>query len=337
LGAALLDLADEADELREEMHAAVLAYRQRRKSKTLWQRFLRLLKLMVWFLVGSLWVFGQQFTLWWNRILSPSPWDKLRKLVSPSKTPARTLSCTAAGTVAQAKQVARVMSTKQGVKVTLNDVFVAAVTRALIRQLEHHQQVLEARRDVDEATSSSFLPSPSHLTVVLPVHLKGGILLPNDSIGNQIGAVAARVPCGNENTTAADRLHAVHNALATVKQSPAALWSFGAATWATRLLPSSWVASLFRRAAAGASVVVTNVRGPDRILHYQGRPVETIQGFLPLPPGIPVGVTVNSYNGQVQLGLTAETWAVPNGDQFLAWVLEEYLEMVQAASALASN
>jgi hypothetical protein len=38
-----------------------------------------------------------------------------------------------------------------------------------------------------------------------------------------------------------------------------------------------------------------------------------------------------SYAGQVNCTVTAEQWAVPDGDQFMVWVLEEYLRLVQAA------
>jgi hypothetical protein len=33
---------------------------------------------------------------------------------------------------------------------------------------------------------------------------------------------------------------------------------------------------------------------------------------------------VSSYNQRVSLSVTAEPWAVPDADQFLEWVSEEY-------------
>ena len=55
-----------------------------------------------------------------------------------------------------------------------------------------------------------------------------------------------------------------------------------------------------------------------------GRRVETIQGFLPLPPGLPVGIVVGSYGNVISLSINAEPWAVPDGDEFLGWVVDEY-------------
>ena len=60
--------------------------------------------------------------------------------------------------------------------------------------------------------------------------------------------------------------------------------------------------------------------------------MESIDGFVPLAPGIPIGVIVGSYNGTVQLTVTAQPWAVPDADRFLTWIMEEYLDLVQAAA-----
>ena len=109
------------------------------------------------------------------------------------------------------------------------------------------------------------------------------------------------------------------------------------ATVATRILPASWVSRIFGQASAGATAVVTNVRGPTSALHYEGREVESIYGFIPIPPGVPIGVVVQSYNGRMTISLTAESWAVPDGDQFMAWVLEEYASLVEEARQIDRN
>ena len=155
-------------------------------------------------------------------------------------------------------------------------------------------------------------------------------LLPDESVGNNIGAFCAVVP-GEGDMEPAERVHRVHSSLLEIKQSPAALLSYAIANIFTRFLPSSWASYAFRRANAGATVVVTNVKGPESPLHYQGRNVESVYGFIPIPPGIPVGVTIMSYQGKICMGLTAESWAVPDGDQFMRWVLEEYRAMIQSA------
>jgi hypothetical protein len=65
-------------------------------------------------------------------------------------------------------------------------------------------------------------------------------------------------------------------------------------------------------------MVLTNVRGPNKWMHLEGRRVEVTLGFLPLQPGIPEGVVCYSYANQVSLTITAKPWAVPDADLFLS-------------------
>lgn len=37
-------------------------------------------------------------------------------------------------------------------------------------------------------------PAPKHINVVIPVHLRGGVVLPGESVGNRIGAFVTRCP-----------------------------------------------------------------------------------------------------------------------------------------------
>jgi diacylglycerol O-acyltransferase len=337
LGAALLDLTDEADALRESIRAAV--QKRRGKARSCFQKVLRRLRLLGWFLVGSMLAMWHQCGLWWSSWWETNPWHTLRQRLPATAEPARTISYSPAGMVAQAKWVAQVLGdtgVSSSSKITVNDVFVAAVTGAVARQLAAHRQRDDARQAVnvfpDDTASKkrSPLAHQAEITIAIPVHLGGGVLLPGTSIGNRIGAFCARVP-GETPASPAARLTKVHAALQAVKQTPAPFLGHYVAKLATLCLPTSWASAVYRRANAGATCVVTNVRGPPAAVHWQGRELESIYGFVPLPPGIPIGVSVNSYNGKMSLSLTAEPWAVPDGDQFLVWVLEEYMALVQAA------
>jgi len=83
-------------------------------------------------------------------------------------------------------------------------------------------------------------------------------------------------------------------------------------------------------------VVVSNVCVHNRKLHISGMTLESAAGFLPLPPGIPIGVVLQSYAGVVSLTENAKTkrWAVPDADKFLGWVLDEYGRLYEEASKL---
>jgi hypothetical protein len=64
-----------------------------------------------------------------------------------------------------------------------------------------------------------------------------------------------------------------------------------------------------------------------------GQAIVSMAGFLPLPPSIPIGVSITSYNGEISLSVTAEPWAVPDGDLFLKWMLEEYARLEKITKA----
>jgi hypothetical protein len=93
--------------------------------------------------------------------------------------------------------------------------------------------------------------------------------------------------------------------------------------------------SLFSRANANAAVVVSNTRGYEKKLHIHGMTVESAAGFLPLPPGIPIGVVVQSYAGVISLTVTAEKFAVPDADKFLSWVIDDYKRLCEETKMLA--
>mmetsp|Transcript_1351 Transcript_1351/g.2355 ORF Transcript_1351/g.2355 Transcript_1351/m.2355 type:complete len:159 (+) Transcript_1351:3-479(+) len=131
-----------------------------------------------------------------------------------------------------------------------------------------------------------------------------------------------------------ERLRRVHESLLYSKRSPAPFVSHHMAKFCSEYIPEEWAKSIFQRANANACVVVSNTRGYDKKLHIRGMTVESVAGFLPLPPGIPVGVVVQSYAGTMSLTLTAEKWAVPDADKFLSWVVDEYQRLRVEASQL---
>ena len=151
-------------------------------------------------------------------------------------------------------------------------------------------------------------------------------------MGNKIGAIVSQVPAEAAEGPS-DRLHQVHDTLWNLKQTPTAFLSYLVAhtfggTLGSLLGPQI-TSYLFSKAHANASVVVTNVRGPEKAAHLGGRRVEANLGFLPLPPGVPIGMVVMSYDQKITLTLMAEPWAVPDADLFLSWVVEEYQALLR--------
>ena len=178
----------------------------------------------------------------------------------------------------------------------------------------------------------------------MPVHLKGGIVLPGESLGNNLGAIVARLPTSvddnNTNYTTPQNhpvllLQSVSNELSYLKKLPFALYSHIGAkslSYLANIIPLSWASRLYNNSNVNSVAVISNNRSTPLPLHLNGRQVESFYGFVPLPPGIPIGLVVLSYNGTINCTVTAQKWAVPDADQFLIWFLEEYKELVIQAT-----
>ena len=81
--------------------------------------------------------------------------------------------------------------------------------------------------------------------------------------------------------------------------------------------------ALLREAAGGATVALSNVRGPPAALTLCGARVDAC-GFVPPPPGVPVGVGLASVGGALTLTVNADARAIPDARAFLGRVLDEY-------------
>ena len=326
LVAAFLELCDEADELKELIRSEI--QRRKRKAKTILQAIWKWFQRFLWFCHGSIQATFYQMRLVWG--MPRNPLELVFQLSSSSSSTAlsdssnggdtagRTVSWCDAAPLEQVKQVARA----HGTQITINDIWVSCASYAMAKQLEEHRQQLAIR-------NGKVLPTFDHINIVVPVHLSGGVLLPGQSIGNFIGAFAARIPGetvpGEQRD---DRLMEVHKTLDWVKRSPAP-WIGYLSARTSSILPLSWTKYLFRKASANACLSISNVRGSPKKLHMDGHTIQSMAGFLPLPPGIPVGVVVMSYAGVVSLTVTAQPWAVPDADQFLVWMLEEYQRLLR--------
>lgn len=359
IGAALSDLFDEAALLRDLTVQALttMERRQRLRRRNFWQRLWRQWVRLVHFVVGTIQSLLYQGRLLWHQLVTDEdPWRQLQLLESADDKSGnsndqnyarRTLSWSEVAPVDQVKWVAEILG-RQSVKgqgerrkstITVNDVFVSCITAALARQLDYHRQRL---LQLPSGENNRPLPRQTHMNVAVPVHLKGGVILPDESVGNNIGAFVARVPgeldSSSLNNSSVDRLQTVSRELHAVKRTPTALISHYLAKClsyaSSTVLPLSWTSKLYAASNAGSLVVISNNRGSPVPVHLAGRRVESLYGFVPLPPGIPVGVVVMSYAGKVNCTVTAEQWAVPDGDEFMVWVLEEYLHLVEAAKTM---
>eukprot|EP00934_Nitzschia_sp_Nitz4_P006384 Nitzschia sp. Nitz4//scaffold105_size73764//18376//20088//NITZ4_005672-RA/size73764-processed-gene-0.3-mRNA-1//1//CDS//3329532435//6374//frame0 len=319
------ELVDEGEEISKNIETKVAEFKRRKKS--FWRRLQIFLYYWCW---GSIKAFWYQMWLYWRSLFVSSPWKALKKRAADQGNDSdedgsyRTISWAQVAPVDEVKQVAEYFSEKTRGKITVNDIFCSCASGAVAKLMRYHRQV-----HPDLALS---LPT---MNLVIPVHMQGGVLLPGQSMGNKIGALVSQVPA-EDALNARERLLEVHESLWERKRTPAAALSFLVANISGGTIGSllgSWTPWLFEKAHAKASIVVTNVRGPESMIHLGGRRVETSLGFLPIPPGIPIGMVVMSYNQTMTLTIMAESWAVPDSDLFLSWVVEEYQQLLIEAKA----
>lgn len=248
--AALSDLCDEAEEIRADIEMKLKKIRGehgRRKNliRRLMSRLVRLLKMCLWLSFGSLAAFAYQgylqITTWEN------PFDVVRKNAEKKglAVTGRSISWCDAVPLDEVKRVANIIGKARGVIVTVNDVFVSCATSAVTRQLIEHEKIMAP---FDGREHKRF--APQNINVVVPVHLRGGIVLPDESIGNNIGAFVTQCPGDIKGST--ERLHRVHKSLLYSKRSPAPLVSNRMAKFCSDYLPEDWTKAIFQRANANA-------------------------------------------------------------------------------------
>lgn len=157
------------------------------------------------------------------------------------------------------------------------------------------------------------------------------MLLKGQSLGNKIGAFVTAIPARGK-LSPGDWLKKVSSRLMEGKKTPAALIAWWIAKFFSDFTPLSVSKWALRYGNAHASAVVSNVRGFPFTTHWNGRRLEHLSAFLPLPPGIPVGIVAQSYDGVISFSVTAEVKAVPDAEKFADWVIEEYEILKSAAS-----
>ncbi|GAB2477841.1 WS/DGAT/MGAT family O-acyltransferase [Jatrophihabitans fulvus] len=171
---------------------------------------------------------------------------------------------------------------------TVNDVVLAALGAAL-RDVMADGRVRDVR-------------------AVLPVNLRP-LDSPRVELGNRFGLVFLRLPVTAP--SAAARIAAVRRRTAALKRSataPVALAVLALVGRTHRRVVSAVVSAF----AVKASVVVTNVPGPGRALHLDGRRLAGIIAWPPQVGSLGLGVSVISYGGRVVLGVTADERVVPD-------------------------
>jgi WS/DGAT/MGAT family acyltransferase len=192
---------------------------------------------------------------------------------------------------------------------SVNDVLLSSVAGAL-------RAYLTARGD--DVTGVS-------IRALVPVNLR-----PPErawKLGNRFGLVFLDLPLGIENPV--ERVYAVRANMGALKgsyQPVLALGILAAMGTGPRMLQEQLLGMLARNATA----VMTNVPGPQKPLFLSGAAIETLMFWVPQSGDIGMGVSILSYNDEVQFGLVTDRKLCPDPDQAIGHFAPEFEKLVLA-------
>ena len=144
-------------------------------------------------------------------------------------------------------------------------------------------------------------------------------------LGNRFGLAFVDLPLGIRHPL--ERLYAVHSSMQTLKASPQALAVFELFSLVGSL-PAAVEEAAIAWFGAKASLVASNVRGPDHPLHLAGVPVSQMLFWVPQTADIGIGVSMFTYQDSVQLGIIADRAVIPDPNELVSIIRAEFDRLV---------
>lgn len=195
---------------------------------------------------------------------------------------------------------------------TVNDVLLAAVSGAL-------RNYMLVRGDWFKGES---------LRAVVPVNLR-----PLDQeleFGNRFGLVFVDLPVGVHGNL--DRLKVVQRRMAELKASPQAGVVFGV-LGLMGILGSELEKVGVSIFSSKATMVLTNVPGPQKQLYLAGTPVKNMMFWVPQSGGLGLGISIFSYAGNVRVGVAVDASLIPDPDTITTYLRKEVDALAREAAA----
>lgn len=219
----------------------------------------------------------------------------------------RRVSWTQALSLAEVRAIARVLGC------TVNDVLISTLAGALSRYLASEGEAV-ADLTIRAAVPVNLRPGAE------PRQLSGARVL-----GNCFGLVFVDLPIGVRHPL--ERLYSVHAAMLALKGSAQARATLGLLTLAGSLPAAveDFALTLF---SAKASLVASNLRGPDEELSLAGRPVTEVLFWVPQSGSIGTGVSMLTYRGRVQFGVTSDRALIADPARLVEQLAVEFERLV---------
>jgi diacylglycerol O-acyltransferase / wax synthase len=203
---------------------------------------------------------------------------------------------------------------------TLNDVALTAVTLAVGRYAELHGQSIENRL----------------LRLMVPVNLRRDEK--QHGFGNRVSALPVNIPLDIHDP--AVLLNAVRQRTEAMKSAHVADLIQLAGFW-LGIAPAPLQAALGPLAAVLPlplfNMVCTNVPGPQYPLYLLGHEMLTFHPYVPIGNEMGVCCAIQSYNGKLYFGLTADSAAAPDVRRLNDFLEEAFGELRRAAGIQPSH
>jgi diacylglycerol O-acyltransferase len=179
---------------------------------------------------------------------------------------------------------------------TVNDVLVTALTGGLRSYLQRRDSLVDQVR--------AFVPfNLRALDEPLP-----------STLGNAFGLVFLGLPVGIASTR--ERLRAVKEEMDAIKRSAQGAVAYGI-LGVMGLTPPEVEKVGIDVFAAKASMVVTNVPGPQRPLFVAGTPLRGVLVWAPMSGSVAMSVSILSYDGRVTVGVMSDAGLVPDPERIV--------------------
>ena len=208
----------------------------------------------------------------------------------------------------------RALSKRMGV--TLNDVWVAAVSGAM------RQYLAERGEEVDK--------KPLRAAVTFNLREKANAY----QLGNQFGLVAVDLPTNHEDpnlrlSESSRRMNAIKNS-----HQPRATLAFLSIAGCLPAFLQRFALNLF---TSKGSVVLTNIEGPNRPRFLAGSRLTDLICWVPQTAKIGVGLAFISYAAQIQLALFIDTELVDDPDRLMALTCQGFEVLEHATKGLIAE
>ena len=199
---------------------------------------------------------------------------------------------------------------------TINDVLLAAATGAMRYYMLSRGDDIEGR----------------DVKAIVPVNLRPEEEV--DDLGNRFGLVFVALPVGLAEPRR--RLAEVHRRMDELKRSPQAGVAFSILQLLGMAKPELLAlgVDLF---GSKATLVMTNVPGPQKRLFVAGSRIENIMFWVPQSAHLGLGISIFSYAGEVRMGLAVDAALAPDPETLVNHFHDEIEVLLQEARSAAAK